>query len=152
MGYEPLPTIPDSASAPRGMDPFVRSIILLLITFAFLNIAREATFIIGSIQAYGSPQFRDVGGLGRSFLTAVIVIIFAFALKRGESWARYFVIGLGSVWAIRLGSDLMYMIRLRASGAERTELQIVLFGCMLWTLVATLLLLLSARGRAAFQK
>ena len=115
--------------------------------FALLNVARESTFLIGSIQYYGAPQQRDYVGLLRAILSVVLGGT-AAGLRRRSPKAWWGAVTGGALFVLKLQSELAWLMQQRIRGSTDADVQIVLLGFALPVLIMGVLLLLTPQARA----
>jgi hypothetical protein len=154
MSFEPIPVVPPPAlDQGKDLDPTVRSIAFLMMAFGAMVVLREVLYTVGSIQAYGAINAVNIRGWFGTLFSGGLAFAAAYGLRRLESWAYWLTVIGGTIWELRMGYEMVHMIRMSMTAdGDKAGVQLVLFGAMMWILFAAVLLLLTPKGRAPFNK
>ena len=131
------------------LNATLRFCIPLLMAFMLLNVMRELTYLIGSIQAYGAPLQKDYVGLFRVVISFLMGGM-AAGLRNGSQKAWWTVVISGSVLAKTIWGEWEYLKAVKATGTDQADVQIVFLGFAVVFLVLAIGLLLTPEGRKPF--
>lgn len=131
------------------LTPAVRYAAVFLMMFALLNVARESTYLIGSIQVYGMPQMRDYEGVVHSLLSLLLGGM-AAGLRRASRKAWFTAVFGGGTFAINLWGEILYLWRFHMMGNDKGDVQILLLGFAIAMLVLSVILLITPQARIIF--
>ena len=134
---------------PEPINTTVRYAAMFLMTFAIVDIAREMTYLIGSIQSFGAPTNANYQAVFYSVFSAAMGGL-ARGLRNFSRRAWLMTIGGGLFLTYKIGKEFLAFLKAVLRGVPKTEFQLLLIGFALLLLVTAICLLLSPQGREPF--
>lgn len=134
---------------PEPVNMTVRYAAMFLMTFAVINVGRELTYLIASIQMTGAPASANLQAVFYSLFSAWMGGLTG-GLRKFSRKAWFLTIGGGLFLTYKIGREFVAFLGYVLAGVPRTDFQLLLLGFALLLLVTSVCLLLSPQGREPF--
>ena len=132
-----------------GTNAAVRKAAMYLMAFAVVNVGRELTYLIASVQHDGAPTIENY----QAVFFSILSMFMGGLTRRLRVFSRrawYSTIFIGAFLMLRIAREFWVFLNYVLSGVPNTDYQCLLLGFALFLLVAALYLLLSPEGRRPF--
>lgn len=134
---------------PEPVNMTVRYAAMFLMTFAIINVGRELTYLVGSVQATGAPTAANYQAVFYSLFSAAMGGL-TRGLRNFSRKAWFLTIGGGLFLTYKIGKEFLAFLGAVLRGVPKTDFQLLLLGFALFMLVTSVCLLLSPQGREPF--